>query len=439
MTIKLSRRRFLQSTAALSAATLSAPALASPQMNAIDGYKALVVIFLHGGNDAYNMIVPTSANAYADYHAARPKLCLTETEIIPLPIKTDNHIDIGIHHKMSMLAPLFANGEITALINSGQLLAPTTATAIANNQVELPQFLMAHNMQQNLWQTGTHAHNNPLGWAGKMMDMLNLNSELSPLIGLNGDKRMLRSLSSGQTIINDQGVNKYSKWGDPIKIDQYFAHFTERNYDNIYSRNFAKVMQQSVTDNEALKQILVAHPATQVYPDTQLGKQLQMVARLIDARQTLGQQRQVFFVSRGGFDTHVNQKVAHNKLYTEIAEAMAAFNQDMHTQNIHQQVTTLTMSDFGRRIQANESGTDHGWAGHQLVMGGAIKGGQAYGSWPDLTVGSEDDFNNGRIIPSMAADQINASVCRWFGLNDQQILTLFPHLTQFDKPYVPFI
>lgn len=439
MTITLSRRRFLQSTAALSAATLSTPSLALPQKNTVDGHKALVVIFLHGGNDAYNMIVPTSIDAYADYHAARPKLCLTETEIIPLPIATDNHIALGIHHKMSALAELFNNGEATALINSGQLLAPTTASAIATNQVALPQFLMAHNMQQNLWQTGSNGHNNPLGWAGRMMDMLNLRSELSPLIGLNGDKRLLRSQSLGQTVVSDQGVTKYAEWKDEVKLDQYFAHFTERGYDNIYSRHFAKVMQQSVSENDVLKQVLAAHPATAVYPETKLGKQLSMVARLIDARQTLSQQRQVFFVGLGGFDTHVNQKTVHDELYTEISEAMAAFNQDMHAQNVHQQVTTITMSDFGRRIQANESGTDHGWGGHQLVMGGAVQGGQAYGQWPNLAPGSEDDFNHGRIIPSMAADQVNASLCRWFGLNDQQILTLFPHLTQFNSPYVPFI
>lgn len=444
MTIKLSRRRFLQSTAALSAttaATLSTPTLAlTDNSQQLNNHKALVIVFLYGGNDAYNMIVPTTdSTSYATYHAARPKLCLKDTEITPLAIATDNQVQLGIHHKMATLVPLFARGEATALINSGQLLAPTTASAIAANQVALPQFLMAHNMQQNLWQTGASEYNNPLGWAGRMMDMLNLSSDLSPLIALNSDKRMLRSQSLGQTVVSAQGVGNYAEWEDDVKLDQYFAHFTERGYDNIYSRHFAKVMQQSVTDNEALKQVLAAHPTTAVYPETNLGGQLEMVARLINARQTLAHQRQVFFVGIGGFDTHVNQKSQHDELYTEISDALVAFNADMHAQDVHQQVTTITMSDFGRRIQANESGTDHGWGGHQLVMGGALQGGQAYGQWPDLTAGSEDDFNHGRIIPSMAADQVNASLCRWFGLNDQQILSLFPHLTQFNTPYIPFI
>ncbi|KJG10991.1 DUF1501 domain-containing protein [Photobacterium kishitanii] len=441
MTLKLSRRRFLQSTAALSATTLSAPALALTDKNLQpNNHKALVILFLYGGNDAYNMIVPTTdSTSYAAYHAARPKLCLKDTEITPLAVATDNQVPLGIHHKMATLAPLFARGEATALINSGQLLAPTTASAIATNQVEVPQFLMAHNMQQNMWQTGASEYNNPLGWAGRMMDMFTSSSDLSPLIALNSDKRLLRSQTLGQTVVSAQGAGKYAEWDDNTKIDQYFAHFTVRNYDNIYSRHFSKVMQQSVSDNEALKQVLATHPPTAVYPTTDLGGQLEMVARLINARQTLAHQRQVFFVGIGGFDTHVNQKLQHDELYTEISDALVAFNADMHAQDVHQQVTTITMSDFGRRIQANESGTDHGWGGHQLVMGGALQGGQAYGLWPDLTAGSEDDFNHGRIIPSMAADQVNASLCRWFGLNDQQVLTLFPNLAQFNAPYIPFI
>ncbi|MDP2514193.1 DUF1501 domain-containing protein [Photobacterium damselae subsp. piscicida] len=153
-----------------------------------------------------------------------------------------------------------------------------------------------------------------------------------------------------------------------------------------------------MSENTELKNVLDAHPSSIVYPDSKLATQLQMVARMISARQSLGHRRQVFFVGISGFDTHFNQKPTHHALLQQLAQALALFQQDLNQQGVTQNVTTVTMSDFGRRVMANESGTDHGWAGHQLILGGAIKGQKAYGTWPDLTPGSENDYNNGRMI-----------------------------------------
>ncbi len=439
--MKLSRRRFLQSSMALSAAsmtTLPHTAFAQQSRTATSDYKALVIVFLKGGNDAYNMIVPTSPREYETYQATRPNLALTPTEIHPISLTTENQVNLGIHHAMSDLVPLFESGDASVFVNSGQLLTPTTRSTIAASLSPLPRFLMAHNMQQDMWQTGATYYNSPQGWAGRMMAMLSEKTEISPLISLNSQTRLNISDQLPQTVLNSNGIGQYSGWHDPIYVDEYFSHF-DGDFDNIYTQYFTDTMKKSVIENAELKTILESHPSTAVYPETNLAAQLKMVSRMIQARQALYHQQQVFFVSIGGFDTHVNQKPTHHALLENIAQAFTAFNSDLTQQGMNKNVITLTMSDFGRRVLSNESGTDHGWGGHQLVMGGAIKGLQAYGEWPDLTPNSEDDYNHGRIIPGIAADQINASIARWFGLSDNQVLELFPNLSNFPSPYIDFI
>ncbi|AWK81835.1 TPA: DUF1501 domain-containing protein [Photobacterium damselae] len=433
--MKISRRRFLQSAAAVSATSASVLPNIALASSSISDYKALVVVFLYGGNDAYNMIVPTSPDAYQSYLSARPALGLTQSEILPLSLHSENQISLGIHSAMSDLLPLFESGQASVLLNTGQLLTPATRSTIAAGLSPLPEFLMAHNMQQDMWQTGATNYNNSLGWAGRMMDMLASNTSISPLISLNSQRRFNSAKNLSQTVISSQGVGQYSSWHDSVRLDEYFAHF-KADYDNVYTQHFANTMKKSVSENTELKNVLDAHPSSIVYPDSKLATQLQMVARMISARQSLGHQRQVFFVGIGGFDTHFNQKPTHHALLQQLAQALALFQQDLEQQGVTQNVTTVTMSDFGRRVMANESGTDHGWAGHQLILGGAIKGQKAYGTWPDLTPGSENDYNNGRMIPTIAADQVHATLCRWFGLSDQQILELFPNLINFKSPYI---
>ncbi|PSU49093.1 hypothetical protein C9J12_08835 [Photobacterium frigidiphilum] len=441
--MKLSRRHFLKGSAALSATTAAAtlPSItsAADMITNPSDHKALVCVFLFGGNDAYNMVVPVTDSAYTNYLAARPDLGLKLDEINTTGLLTDNDIEVGLHHAMSSLLPLFQNGQATALVNTGQLIQPTTRSLIDQHIVELPEFLMAHNMQQEMWQSGAKNLANPLGWAGRMMDMLGSSGDISPLISIGSDKKLLRSKNANQTIISSAGVGTYNGMNTDVRIDGYFNHFTQRDYSNLYTRNYSDRMEKSIAENEALKVILDKHPANAEYPEGGLASQLKMVGRLIKARGDLTHQRQVFFVGMGGFDTHKDQKVPHHNLLAQLSDSLAAFNTDMENEGLADQVTCVTMSDFGRRVQANASGTDHGWAGHQIVTGGAISGGKAYGQWPDLTLNSENDYNKGRIIPGIAADQVNASLCKWFGLNDTQILELFPNLVHFEPRYIDFI
>ncbi|WP_028864377.1 DUF1501 domain-containing protein [Psychromonas aquimarina] len=438
--MKLSRRSFLQMSATLASSTAlaSLPNTASAA-DIQDGHKALVCIFLFGGNDAYNMLVPLSEPAYSEYISARPELGLTKEQISPTGLTTDNGVALGIHHAMASMLPLFADGQASVVINSGQLIEPTTRSQIEQGEVDLPDFLMAHNSQQEMWQSGTENLSHPYGWAGRMMDMLGISSGISPLFSISNEAKLLRNASSSQTVINSSGVDNYNAWDQESRVNGYFSHFKDREYSNVYERNYALRMKESVIENDELKNVLNAYPATGSYPQSDLAEQLSMASRLIQANDMMGQKRQVFFVGIGGFDTHKDQKTAHHNLLAQVSDAVAAFNQDMNDQGLSEQVTSITMSDFGRRIIANASGTDHGWAGHQIISGGAVNAASAYGNWPDLTLESEHNYNNGRIIPGTAADQVNASLCSWFGLDNAQILELFPNLNNFDSPYLGFV
>ncbi len=437
--MKLSRRHFLKSSIAASGLSLVSTKISAFEQPEIDDYKALVCIFLYGGNDAYNMVVPTSANEYRIYHKARPQLALTDAEILPLSFQSDNGVSLGLHHSMQSLMPFMASGEASVILNSGQLLAPSTRSSIQSGAVQVPQFLMSHNSQQDMWQTGATNIQNRFGWAGRMADMMGLSGNLSPLIAINDQTRLTTAEFRQQTVVSSNGAGTYSSWDYSARLDGYFEHFVGTEFENIYMQHFADVMKQSVNENNELKATLDQHPSTMVYPDTKLGDQLKMVSRLIQARNGLAQKRQIFCVGIGGFDTHFNQKPTHERILSEVADAMACFQTDINQLGLGQQIVSTTMSDFGRRVMANASGSDHGWAGHQIVMGGAVKGHRAYGQWPDLNPNSENDYSSGRIIPTIAADQVHASLCQWFGLSMANIYELFPNLIHFDSPVIDFV
>ncbi|RXJ71827.1 hypothetical protein CS022_14805 [Veronia nyctiphanis] len=431
--MKTSRRQFLKTSAALTAASSVTPSISiasEPQ-----DHKALVIVFLFGGNDAYNTLIPLSQAGYETYKKVRPSLALSRNDVIDTGLRTENGEPLGIHKAMEKLVPFFKRGEASAIINSGQLIEPTKASDIKAKRVTLPDFLMAHNTQQAMWQTGASNLGLSLGWAGRVMDSLNPTSDLSPLFSVKGDSLLTRGDRLPQTIVSKSGVGEYEAWHQSALRDGYFEHFSDAGYSNLYSENYARKMRDSVLENESLREILQKHTVKGNYPQSDLGGQLAMVERLIDARHSLKQPRQVFFVGMGGFDTHHDQREKHPILLKQVSEALASFQESLVKLGISDQVITLTMSDFGRRAQANETGTDHGWGGHQFILGGAVKGGKAFGRWPDLSQGSESDYKNGRIIPGIASDQVNADLCSWLGVSSTIIQDIFPNLINFrDTP-----
>lgn len=429
--MKISRRNFLKSSAALSATSLAPAVTGLNKAYAQEGdFKALVCIFLFGGNDAYNMVIPDNNKEYQDYFNARPGLAIARDELVKLGISTENGVPIGLHPAMQSLHDVYAvEKKATVIVNSGQLVEPIIGSTATNPRV--PEFLMAHNLQQTMWQSGAENMEDRLGWAGRMVKEMYLPGSLSPLMSLNGEKKWLRSENHEQLVMTSDGAGDYGGLNTAERYDAMLRHFNEK-YRNLYADNYSDMMASRYYENDKLKAVLGGIGELPGYPDTSLGRSLQTTAKMIRARAELGHQRQIYFVGLGGFDTHKNQITTHALLLQQLADAMAAFYGDIKTAQMSEKVTTFTMSDFGRRVMANETGTDHGWAGHQLIMGGAVNGEKAYGKWPDLNPGSQYDYNNGRLIPEIAADQVNATLAQWFGY--QGALTdLFPSLGAFEQ------
>ncbi|WP_028021451.1 DUF1501 domain-containing protein [Enterovibrio calviensis] len=437
--MKLTRRNFLKGSAAATASGLVSTPLAASPLSPSD-HKALVVVFLFGGNDAFNTIIPLDRKYYRAYRRARRDLKIPKENVLNTTLKAGSRIKVGINDAMRPLMPHFRRGDATVLLNSGQLIEPTRIQGIENNTVELPEFLMAHNLQQDMWQTGTSNFGSELGWAGRMLDRFTNTSAAPSLFSLFGENKLMRGESVRQSVLKPEGVGTYPSWGQlDGASDGYFGHFMEEGYENLYSRQYAKTMRDGVLENNFLNTALTDFPASGNLPESRLGQQLGMVERLIQAREALGQNRQVFFVGMGGFDTHHDQASVHPVLLQELAESLSAFQNSLNDKGLSDSVTTITMSEFGRRAQANETGTDHGWGGHQIVLGGSVNGDRAYGRFPSLRPNSSLNYENGRIIPTMAADRVNASLCRWFGLPEDDIFKMFPNTRNFSRPYVDFI
>ncbi|MGR5141083.1 DUF1501 domain-containing protein [Photobacterium sp. DNB23_23_1] len=436
--MKLSRRHFLKSSVALSATSV-APALTGLNMAQAseEDYKALVCVFLFGGNDAYNMVIPVTDSAYQTYWQARPNLAIAQKELVPLSIATENDIQLGLHPAMESLKTAFDEGNATVIVNSGQLVEPIIGENNPNSRV--PDFLMAHNLQQTMWQSGAENMNDKLGWAGRMVQDMNLSGSLSPLMSLNGEQKWLRNNYVEPLVLTSDGAGAYNGLNNSDRVGAMRRHFEEQ-YVNLFADNYSTIMANRYYENDALDESLASVGELDGFPQTSLGDMLHTTAKLIKVRSaaSLQHKRQIFFVGLGGFDTHKDQAGNHAALLGQVSDALTAFYQEMKQQGISDKVTAFTMSDFGRRIMANDSGTDHGWAGHQLVVGGAVKGGKAYGKWPDLTPGSEYDYNNGRLIPEIAADQVNATLANWFDTS-LDLETLFPSLLTFPHKTIPFL
>lgn len=438
--MKLSRRNFLKGTAALGATSVVAPSVAAlnPVANTDEDYKALVCIFLLGGNDAYNMVIPDDDSAYAEYLSARPKLAIERSAAVPLGIKTDNNVALSLHPAMQSLQDIFAvEKSATVIVNTGQLVEPIIGRD--QTSARYPEFLMAHNLQQTMWQSGADEMDIKLGWAGRMVEQMYLPGKLSPMISLGGEKKWLRNNIKEQLVTTSAGAGSYSGLTTADRVDAMMRHFNAQ-FANLYEDNYSATMASRYHENAQLDEALASVGKLPGFPDTGLGNMLHTTAQMIKARnsEAMGHRRQVFFLGLGGFDTHKDQLNAHAGLLKQVADAMAAFYHEIKQQGLSENVTTFTMSDFGRRIMPNETGTDHGWAGHQIIMGGAVQGGKAYGKWPALKPGSEYDYKNGRLIPEIAADQVNASLAQWFGYDDLPE-TLFASLSQFELKTIPFM
>jgi len=442
-----SRRNFLRTAAGLGVMSATAGFSRLSLLNAMTqpsgGYRALVCIFLYGGNDSNNLVVPLAQAA--QYKAIRAGLALDPTTLVPL----DAAKAYGLHPKFADMKP-FTN-QLAMVANVGTLVQPTTRAQYVANTSPLPNNLFSHADQQGQMQTSVPSGLSTTGWAGRLADqMAHLNTGTYPLLvsvagnaifnvgnathpgavtpgvapGLRGygtdaaslaRLTALESLVTQDTLLTDSGAVLLKASG----------------------RNMSHALQDATTLNAALKSSTALKT---VFPATSIGAQLGEVAKLMQIRSALSMNRQIFFCSLGGFDTHTTQLSSQDTLYGELSPALAAFYQATEELTVADQVTTFTESDFSRTCQPNSTGgTDHGWGSHHIVMGASVKGGKMYGTFPTLQLSGPDDAGGeGRWIPTTAVDQYAATLAQWFGLPAANLPAVFPNIANFKSADVGF-
>jgi uncharacterized protein (DUF1501 family) len=422
----------------------------------LNDYKTLVCVYLYGGNDGNNVLVPTLAGDYAQYAAARDSLALPQTSLLPLhPLSgpPGDSREWGLHPSLAKVQGMFNAGRAAVVANVGPLVAPLTREEYLNHSVAVPPQLFSHSDQTVHWQTSLPDQPAQTGWGGRVADLLhalNENARISMSISVAGTNTFQVGKVVTQYQVSQQGpvgLNSYVPAAEGADASSNAIRgLLARSYGNLFERGYSGVFQRALDNQELLSGALDAAPAlTTVFPETDLGQQLLMIAKLVSVRETLGLRRQIFFCAAQGYDTHGGQIGAtaldgsHANLLTELDGALSAFDAAMTELNVADTVTAFTASDFGRTFIANGDGSDHGWGSHHFVLGGAVNGGRFYGQLPTLAVGGPNDAGDGRWIPTTSVDEYSATLARWFGVAQSDLPLVLPNLGRFATPDLGFM
>jgi len=443
-----SRREFLKRASALSIVGSATPlamslaAMGEAAAATATDYKALVCVFLNGGNDYANTVVPYDGTSYAAYTSLRsniaiPQSSLAATALNPT-VALPNGVKYALNPNLIKLLPIFNGGQLAPVLNIGTLVQPITKAQWTSGKAVVPPKLFSHNDQQSYVQS-FGVEGTTTGWGGRIGDLYaagNGNSTFT-CISVTGNAVYLSGQTSVQYQVTPSGAVpitgiKSALFGSSA-CSSALRDLMIGTRTNLFESEYSKITSRSVTAGDQLSAALTSTPAiTTVFPaNNWLGSQLKMVTRLLSARNTLGAKRQVFFVSMGGFDTHSNLLVAHGDLMTQLSEALAAFYASTVELGIATSVTTFTASDFGRTLVSNDSGSDHGWGGTQFVMGGSVLGKSFVGSSPVLANNGPNDVGQGRLIPTTSVDQVASTLATWFGLSATDQATVLPNLKNF--------
>lgn len=441
------RRAFLLRACALGATGAAAPLAlnlaalgAAAAQSAPASYKALVCVFLYGGNDPYNTVVPYDTAAYRAYATARGDIGLKRDALQATVLRGKAPAAGGgqfaLAPALAPLAPLYESGQLAVLLNVGPLVTPTSKAEYISARVPLPPKLFSHNDQQAYWQA-LAPEGASSGWAGRLTDLFAGANAQRTFTGITaGGSTVLlagrkvagyRVGINGSTSIDLLGRDMYGSSACTALLRQLITQPRE----HLMEREMARIAAQSISADTQLRAALadVAVPGDFSSP---LAQQLKIVARIIGARQALGARRQVFFVSQNGYDNHTGLNDTHPALLRELGQAMAAFQQALSSMGVADQVTTFTASEFGRTLGSNGNGSDHGWGSHHFVMGGAVKGGRYYGTHPEIALDGPGFVDNGRLLPTLAVEQLGAALGGWFGAEREELAMVFPNLRNFD-------
>ncbi len=470
-----SRRQFLRTASFASMAGVSAsPFLmglnsmaAMAQSNTSSDYKALVCVFLQGGNDGHGTVIATDPDSYSAFTQARsgaPGLAYPLTDLLPITLQTpQSGRTFALNPYLTGVQNLFNAGRAAIVANTGTLVVPATKAQVNANSVPLPDSLFSHFDQTAAWQSvasnlGSGEH---VGWGGAVADLIesmNMNSNsMFTCISTAGIALFLSGQSSFQLNCTPAGPIPISGLAQPLFGNSAgtsaLNSILSAEEANLFAKEYEVVIQRSIQAQATLASSMLPagasgvpnptqflDPTTKKLTDNPLAASLQTVARIIGGRAGLGVTRQIFYVQLGSFDTHNNQAQLHATLLTQLGEALEYFDGLMTSFGLGNQVTTFTASDFGRTLTSNSNGTDHGWGSHHFVVGGAVQGQNMYGQYPVIGVNQANDLGAGRLIPTTSVDQYAATLAKWFGLSDGQIRTVLPNFGNFgSSPYLGFM
>ena len=463
------RRKFLRAAAAggIAYAFGRTPGTVYAQMaggGAFGDYKALVCLFLFGGNDSWNMVVPTSTAEYNAYARSRgggttSSLAVDQAALLPIPQAGALPGDptYGMHPSMTGLRDLFQTGRAAVLANVGPLLRPTTKaqyqTATTTGHA-LPPQLFSHNDQQDQWHSLRGSAILKSGWGGRVADVLNAQTgsqQLSLNVSLAGQTYFQAGEIARPYVMGSTGATTFSGFGTTgtglARRNAFEAVLNASRgstSNTVYERGFATVQQRAVQFADRVNGAISGARSFTALPDSgvtlsPLATQLRTVAKLISARSALSMSRQVFFVSTGGFDQHDDLVADQPGLLGNICSSVKAFHDALAEMGMDNSVTLFTHSDFGRTLTSNGDGSDHAWGGIQFVMGGAVRGQRIYGQYPLLEIGSAQDVGGGRFIPTTSADQYAATLANWFGVQDADLAKVAPSIGNFAQRNLGFL
>ncbi len=456
------RREFLRRASVLSAGGIAAPlmlnlaAMGEASAQSANDYKALVCVFLYGANDHNNMVIPYDNTSYTPYAQIRQTLARVRdtqtTAVLNSSAAIDGGRSFALASELAGLKPIWDAGHLALALNVGPLIQPTTKAQYTAQNVPLPPKLFSHNDQQSIWQS-LESEGAVSGWGGRMGDLLasGNGSSVFTSISVTGNAVYLAGRDVNQYQISTTGsVALRAKTAAVFGSSQVAAalqQLVQQSGPNLLEAEHAKIVQRAISADGQLSGVLAGIAQPIGFGAEPLSAQLAMVVRMLQARQTLGAKRQVFFVSIGGFDLHDFLTDLHPALLLQINNALASFYAALGPLGLADKVTTFTASDFGRTLTSNGDGSDHGWGSHHFMMGEAVRGGRFYGRTntagaidpPIYANNGPDDVGSGRLLPNIAVDQFGATLASWFGVSATDMNTVFPNLKNFSNKNLGFM
>ena len=447
--METSRRAFLKRSATLAVAGTAAPfvnslaAIGEAAAATASDYKALVCVFLYGGMDYANTLPNYDQASYNQYFAARSNIGLTRDSLAATALNPVNALggrQYALNPSMGSMKALFDAGKAAVVLNLGTLVQPTTKAQYSAASVKLPPKLFSHNDQQSYFQA-SNPEGATSGWGGRIGDLYQSGNGSSTLTCINasGNAVYLTGKSAVQYSIGTGGPialinNSASLYGSTTAMATLKSLMTGTNA-NLFAAEHARVSKRALDTYTQVSAALAGAPAASfpLFPTgNSLADQLKIVARMISVSSELGTKRQVFFVSIGGFDLHDNLVAQHGPLMGKVADALKAFYDTTAALGVADKVTSFTASDFGRTLQSNDDGSDHGWGSHHFIVGGAVKGQRIYGTPPAVGNGTADDVGQGRLLPTLSVDQYASTLASWFGVSSGDMTTVLPNMGNYN-------